>query len=392
METPLQILLDVCFVSVAAMLLGRGDDAWGRLGILALALGALTGWIRYEGVLLVAIGAAAFAVRRRFRFAAALLVAGALPATVFGVISVSLGGFFLPNPVLVKGATSAGIGLLLRSPAAYWAAFLAKLPTAYPLYPLLVASALLLLLQKMRGRDLWTPAVSFPLIAVVVSAVHLSIGDVGWFFRYEDYMVVLLGLGLVLQLCDLLPVRPAPSAPQWAVLVLALIVGAGGVVACATRGNVGLRSTPWAMKNVYDEQYQMAHFILENPQYSRVAIGDLGAIAYFNDGLRILDLEGLAENGVPLDQLGRSRLTASMIEKRATADGSQIAIVFPDYFDLPASWVRVGEWTIPTNLVNYGPTVDFYAIPPSDPAVLRAAVEKYSSTRLPRDVAATFHR
>jgi hypothetical protein len=386
MEHPLQILLDVSFVAVAAILLQRDQPRWDRLAVLGLVLAALTGWVRYEGILLVAIVAAAFALRRRFGYGAAVLVSGVLPAIVFGVVSVSLGGFFLPNPVLVKGTTSAGIGLLLNSPAAYGAAFVARFSTAYPLYLLLIASALLLVLQRMRGRSLWEPTVSFPLVAVIVSAVHLTVGDVGWFFRYEDYMVVLLGLGLVLQLCDVLPLMRQRGAIQSAVLVLALVFATGAGLACANRGNVALRSTPWAIKNVHDEQYLIAHFLKANPRYDHVAIGDLGAISYYNDALHILDLEGLAENGVPLAELGRARLTAEMIRKRAKERGSQIAIVFPDYFDLPPEWVRVGEWTISTNIVNYGPTVDFYAIPPTDPSALGTALEGFAASGLPKDV------
>ncbi len=118
----------------------------------------------------------------------------------------------------------------------------------------------------------------------------------------------------------------------------------------------------------------MAQFIKANPQYDSIAIGDLGAIAFYNDGVRILDLEGLAERGVPLARLGRFNSTAADIAQRAKEDGSQIAIVFPDYFDLPRTGSRSGSGRSQDNLVAFGTTVKFYAIPPTDPAELAAAL------------------
>jgi len=161
-----------------------------------------------------------------------------------------------------------------------------------------------------------------------------------------------------------------------------------GAVAGFGRARLAWESTPRATENVYEQMLQTAHFLKDNPQYNSVAIGDLGAVAYYNDDLRILDLEGLAERGVPPEKLGRFNSTAEDIAARAKADGAQIAIVFPDYFDLPKDWVPVAEWKISNNLVAFKDTVQFLAIPPTDPAELAAAVQEYSMQKLPKTVGA----
>jgi hypothetical protein len=245
---------------------------------------------------------------------------------------------------------------------------------------------LLLVVQYRSGAARWSAPTTFAIISIVVSTIHLSFGQVGWFFRYEDYMVALLGVALIIQITDVLTrVRASGRATQilWTIALAFVLVSVG---VGARRAWLAYESTPRAMANVHEQMYQMAQFVKANPQYDSIAIGDLGAISYYNDDVRILDLEGLAERGVPLAHLGRFNSTAADIKQRAKKDGSQIAIVFPDYFNLPSDWIEVGRWTIQSNLVTFGTTVKFYAIPPTDPAALAAALARYSSEKLPPTV------
>jgi hypothetical protein len=239
-------------------------------------------------------------------------------------------------------------------------------------------------------RPFWTPATLFALIAMIVSGIHLLVGDVGWFFRYEDYMVMLLGVGLIMQLWDVFSEPRPAGALQIAAVAVALIFCLGAVMVDAHRGDGAVRGTPWAMKNIYDQQYQLAHFLKANPRYASVAIGDLGAITYYNDNLRVIDLEGLALRGVPLRSLGRYRMHPPLIRQLTKRNNASIAIVFTDYFDQPKEWRQVGTWTIEKDIVTYQPTVGFYAIPPTDPAALEQALKAYSQTELPKDVHAQF--
>jgi len=387
MEHPLQILLDVAFVSATVGLMSSEDSSWNGRVVALLALAAGVGAIRYEGLVLVGVAALCIAARRRWSQAVALVAAGGLPAVLYGFWTMANGARFLPNPVLIKGLNSAGIGMLLQSPAAYAEEFARKWTTGYPLYLMVAACTLLLIVQWLNRRPLWSPAVLFPSVALLTSYVHLTVGDIGWFFRYEDYMVVLVGMSLIMQLVDLRPVLKMLRPASWAVLVVAVAFLAGGLLASANRGQVAFRSTAQAVKNIYDQQYQLAHFLKANPQYRSAAIGDLGAITYFNDDLRILDLEGLALNGVPVEEMGPERLSEARINQLVEDHGSQIAIVYPDYFTgQPASWKLVGSWTIENNLVTFGPEVTFLAIPPTDPDALARAMSEYSETQLPRDV------
>lgn len=388
MEHPLQIVIDVAFVYLAVRVLSRQEMKWDARVYALLALAAAVTAVRYEGALIVMVVAAALVLRKRWGAGVAIAVAGAAPITAFGFYSLSQGAFFLPNSVLVKGASSLADALVTGGLGAYASALSAQAATAYPVYLLLIANIVLGVAQLRAGASRWSPTVVFPGIAVVVSAVHLMFGQVGWFYRYEDYMVVLLAVGLVVQGTRVVPRAGTFASRVAAVSMIGSVLLAGSVVAGVIRGWSALESTPRAIENVYEQMYQTAHFLKDNPQYTSVAVGDLGAVAYYNDDLRILDLEGLAERGVPLDSLGRENADAEGIAALARQDGCEIAIVFPDYFDLPDDWVEVARWTISNNIVAYGDTVAFLAIPPTDPEQLAADVYAYSVERLPPTVGA----
>lgn len=387
MEHPLQILIDVAFLYVAARLISRAEIAWDRLTYTGLVLAMATTAVRYEGALLIAAAAILLAVRKRWSVSVAIAGAGVLPIVAYGVVSLANGGFFLPNSVLVKSADNL-LSRLLTSPAEFVSALTQQIQGQTALYLLLFACIVLLTIERSSGMSRWGLRYVFPLMAVGVSGVHLLFGQTGWFYRYEDYMLVLLAIGVIAQLAALAGRVQAPRGASLAAITLAGLLLLGSVVMGVNRGWNAWVATPRATENVYEQMYQTAHFLKAHPEYESVAIGDLGAVAFYNDDLRILDLEGLAENGEPLATIGRERSTAKDIARRAQEDGCQIAIVFPDYFDLPSDWTEVARWTIENNLVCYGPTVSFLAIPPTDPETLAEQVREYTLQELPDTVGA----
>lgn len=386
MEHALQVLIDVALLASAAALVGSGDVS-GRRGqmVWMAALSAAATAVRYEGVVVVGMVALAFAMRHRWRDAVLVSLAGAAPVIGWGLISMANGGFFLPNSVLVKSGDTLFRALITGGLPAYVAQLGSTWTTALPVYALLAASIGLLVLGRRRGLPLTEREPLFAALVAGVAIAHLSIGQVGWFFRYEAYLVALMSVGVAMLLARLMRERlvvPERSLPVALVAVLVL----GSIVVGAERGVLAVRSTPRAMQNVYEQMYQTAHFLKANPQYDSVAIGDLGAVSYFNDDLRIVDLEGLAETEVPLTSLGRSNATAADIASLVAADGCDLAIVFPEYFDLPDDWIEVERWRISDNVVAYADTVAFLAIPPTDPVELARALQEYRLERLPATV------
>jgi len=388
MEHPLQILIDILFVFASAAIISREEAEFDRLAFATIGLAAAATAVRYEGAVLVGLVVALLAVRKRLRLALAIGAAGVMPIVAYGVVSVLHGGFFLPNSVLVKGATTSGAALLGLDFASFWQQLAIQAQGTYPLYVLMATAGTLLVMQLRSSSTRWRTTVVAPAVALTTAVIQVLFGETGWLYRYEAYLMVLLAVGVVAQLSELARGAEEKTSLGSVLWLIGIVLAVASVGTGAVRGWAAWQATPRAMENVYEQMYQTAHFLKDNPQYSSVAIGDLGAVAYYNDNLRILDLEGLAETGEPLDSLGRYNSTAADIAARAEEDGAQIAIVFPDYFDLPEDWVEVARWTISYNISAYADTVAFLAIPPTDPVELAVDVRDYTLEKLPRTVGA----
>ena len=76
---------------------------------------------------------------------------------------------------------------------------------------------------------------------------------------------------------------------------------------------------------------------------------------------RILDIVGLASQ--PVADLKRRRaLDAAALGRLADERGVEAIALYEEVFStiLPASWIKVGEWTIPHNVAVSGDTVAFF--------------------------------
>ena len=386
MEHVTHAFVALALVWASALLLAHDTREWSGLSTGVVALGFVAGALRFESLAIVAVVTVLALLRRRWLLAVLLPVLSAASLVALGVISRANGGFLLPNSVLVKAAEAAGVGTLLADPGRYLGYLADTVIDRYPTYLLLGVSLLLVLLQRRHRGAFWRPEVLVPAIAAATAVGHSAFGDFGWFYRYEAYLVVLLSVGIVLQLHDLGTLPWRVGGRRALTVVCAALIGLA-LMAGAVRGGLAAWRTPQAMENLYLQQYQMAMFLRANPQFRCVAIGDLGAISFYNDGLHITDLEGLAESHVPFESLGRQRLDSTEIGDLTRADGVELAVVFPDYFDLPVRWVGVASWTVPRAVSSYKETVVFYAIPPTDPSAVAAALEGYASSRLPNAVA-----
>jgi len=387
MEHPTQVLIDLALVSTASLSLARPEERLGRDSVLMAGLALLATAVRYEGAVLVGVVCVACIVRGRWKTAALLLAAAAVPVTLYGLYSLSQGGYFLPNSVLVKGSGS-GIGSLDNGMRVLVSAAV-NVRYAYPLAALMIASLAVSLDETNRMRlPFWRASNVFSVIAVSTAAVHLALGSVGWFYRYEAYLFVLVSLGLLIQTYRRVSAcRGVPGFGNtlvgWSVVTALLIAAVGG----SMRAHTAVRVTPLATRNIFEQQVQMALFVRSNRGLRTVVLNDLGAIAFFNDDLRLVDLVGLGMRRPSNEMLkDYGGVSSSEMSRLAQQSGARLAVVYPDWFAaLPSDWVPVASWTIRDNVVAGSDTVVFYAIPPQDPEELRSALANFEP-RLPPTV------
>lgn len=387
-EHVLHILVTIIFVFIAARVLSS-DHARCSPSVLSLILSAaLLPFLRYEGLFLVLVVCVLFFLRGRHLLALSLGAAALVPVTIYGIISISHGWFFLPNPVLIKGksphlASARGVINFLGYSAAMH--FIQA-----PHMLILTATALAAYLIRIH-KGIWERSQIMLLIFIGTTLLHMQFARTGWFYRYEAYLVTLGAIVIAWTLLDYLPrgltstpVRSTPARGALWTLVLLSVLSLG------VRGIQAVKKIPRATTNIYQQQYQMGLFLQRFYQGAAVAANDVGAINYLAD-IRCIDMAGLGNitvaremrqgdyNSIQVRDLARSEevVIALLYDLRAAQRGTSL---------IPPEWIEVGQWRIAHNVVCGSDTVSFYAVQPATEGPLRENLRSFSS-RLPANVA-----
>lgn len=390
MEHCLQCLLGMIFVDRAARLLSSetsehparpGAEAW------LCAVGVLLVMTRYEGLFLVAPVGLLLLCQRRWRLAVTLGISTAAPITLFGLLAVSKGWYFLPNSLLLKGYTqlTPGVAGVLQ----YFQHWYEAMVYQKHMFPVVAAVVATLLGCLRRGRTLWTYPAVFLFVTLAALLQHLQLAQLGWFYRYEAYLLALSFIGVGVALGgepaegprDWLTLR---ALPQYAVLSLAAVIFGAPLW---VRALDSMRHVVTASYNIYEQQYQMGHFVGRYYKHRGVAANDIGAISYFGES-DILDLVGLSD----IDVLRAKRtgdFNQETMRRLLRKHRVEVVIVYDQwaytYGGILPEWTQVGRWTIPNNTIVASDTVSFYAPSAEFVPVIKRQLREFRPT-LPGDV------
>jgi hypothetical protein len=384
MEHTAHIALSLPLVYTAASVIALEQISVPKRKLwLLLLLSALAPLVRYESLFLIFPAALLLGLRRRLRVAALVLLAALVPLTVYGLISWSYGSNFLPNPLVLKGSMPRD-GIL---PFLQQALF--KLRSAPHLLFLLLLAVWFFLGAKKSG-GIGPAERVLALIFILATVLHLLFAGIGWFYRYEAYLVA-IGIMITGQsVFRVLTGRKEDGTERGAkflrvtvTLALALITG----VLLLIRANSAFGETIPAMKNIYEQQYQMARFLETYYSGEAVAANDVGAINFMSD-VRCLDLWGLGSVEVTRAKL-EGAFNTTKIAELAALHHVRIALLYSVWFQgdesLPESWIKVGQWTIRECVVCGYPTVSFYAVDTNEAERLKQNLQAFSA-KLPADV------
>jgi hypothetical protein len=349
---------------------GRARIAWFAL----LALGTL---VRFE-TMFVAAGLAvalltvrgAVPARQRLVAAGATLAAAAAPAAMFAAINRSFGQYALPNSVVAKTP----LGRDLPIPR------LDEVVERVVADPLLIVLALaaaicLVQLRKTAAAEASPPWAGPPTAMLIALVLHLALADVGWFERYQAYLVAGLAfavLGGIERLGWLAPGR----LPRVAILIVAVSILRVPL----------LINTPAATYNVYENQYQLGELLGRNYQGRSVAVNDIGYVSWNHDG-DLVDVAGLGSFDV-LEARKEGRFDAAFTAELFREHQVEVLVIYDEFFKgiVPAGWDHAGRWCFTSRrMVLSSDCVTFYA--PHGGAVerLRAALRSYQAS-LPEGV------
>jgi hypothetical protein len=393
MEHTLQTALTLAAAFLAARILSGAEPRnERRLYFWLLSLAPLITSVRFEGMFFVFVVSVGFILRRQWRRGLLWGLLGLLPVAAYGVVSRLHGWPWLPTTVLLKsGLLHAGNPNLVIASLKHFG-FINLLEGKH-LVALVILVALLDLVARGRGkgRRAWSLERVMTGVFLGTGILHLAFARVGWFYRYEAYLVALGVLVVACRFGLLFTALVEPSAPNShprtlsdaaAVFVLAMALLFG-----LARGSMALKDIPQAATNEFEQQYQMATFIKRYYEHSTVALDDIGAVNFFAD-VHCLDLWGLATPRVAALRM-RGDYGREEIAMLATDAGARIAIIHDLYFrdvgGMPPEWIGVGQWQIHNKVVGGSDTISIYALGPTEVGSLVVHMSEFSK-EVPPDV------
>ncbi|MDB5034673.1 MAG: hypothetical protein JWQ98_1914 [Chlorobi bacterium] len=352
------------YLAARALSADAGDTKGSRALTWLLVLTPLLAAIRYEGALLAGMIALLLLLRRRYLPAFLVPILAALPIVIYGLISRSHGWLFFPNPILLKGnlpslGSFGGIVRFFRD------GFYLQLIHNSHMQVLLLLLACGAVATLRRGAGVWSREVMMIAIATGTVMLHLQFAGIGWFHRYEAYLIAMALVALAPLVRELLAGISARSGVAVRLAgVFMLIIGA---LPFLHRG-LKVMVTPRATANIYQQQYQMGLFLARYYPGASVAANDIGAITFLGD-IHLLDTWGLGSLEPALMKRAGT-YTIDTVARLCASRGVKLAIVYDSWLrelgGMPPSWTRVGMWTIPQNVVCGDSTVSFYAVDPSE--------------------------
>jgi len=232
-------------------------------------------------------------------------------------------------------------------------------------------------------------------VFVLVFLQHLCFAKTGWFFRYEAYLRAAQIFVIGLMIGPILPLQASAFFLRlkqplgWTCVPVALAI----ILAQLRYGYDALRETPLAMKNIYDQQCQMAAFVDRFYGGSSVAANDIGALSYLTKA-RITDLWGLTDRTVFKAKLAGNYDTR-VIQRVCDEKHVEIAMVYDRWFlhreALPADWRRVGSFQMEFNVICGSDTVAVYALNSEAAQKLERNLSEFAAS-VPPDVHVTTRR
>ncbi|MFW9885790.1 MAG: hypothetical protein ACFFEX_15495 [Candidatus Thorarchaeota archaeon] len=373
MEHILHIILSLIFVVLSSRVLS-GDMRFGRESFLLFIVTPFVSAIRFESVFLAIPVVLLFLMKRDWTHALIVLGMTGVPWIIYGIVSVQNGWLFLPNSLVVKGiaAIDNGIGW-------FFVRGIANLVVSPYLLGLLIASVKL---PRFQEQGFWHIDNVMKLLFVSSCLLHLQFGSIGWFFRYEAYLVA-LGIftvavrghrflsGLNLGSLSVSARQTGPKRTRLYSLGLIMLF----IAPLAARGALCFMWTPIASNNIYNQQYQIGLFLDRFYTGETVMMNDIGCANYLSDivcidkwGIGTLDIgTSLLDDSISVDTI---RITAANHDVK-------IAIIYLDGL-VPEEWEIVGYWTIRNNVAAYNSTVAFLAVMPSERDGLIANLLQFS--------------
>jgi hypothetical protein len=420
MEHILHITISLVFVIFSARLLENDNIKFNsNMSIKLLLIAPLLSSIRYEGLFIIFGVCVLLFFRKRYLYCLSLGMISLVPIIIYGVISKYSGWYWLPNSLLLKGTvpsieTFSDVINLFR--LIYDNIFgvthflnIKDFGEKQVLYILYLSSCLLFLFNSDNFKKLWSYHNVILMIFFLSTMLHSIFADFGWFYRYEAYLIT---LGIYVNIILIrnyfnndqkeLQIKINRLQISKIIVLLFLTILAypvyiqiinGVTQPFAQRISTSLLNTSKANYERYQEHVLPAIFICDYTDIETIIINDIGAISYYNNDIKILDLYGLGSKE-PLEyrKQGYSNNNVRKWAKENNADIAYIQIHWREISPLvPEEWTLIAIWEIPHNIVFGDTKFAWYVINKNIINEITYKLKAFSKNHLPSDMNYEFY-
>lgn len=364
LEHVFQVMIAICCaIGMMEVLSGRNIPGW------CLAAAVIGPMVRYEDLALTVAICVALVGLGFWKKAGIVLGCSIAPLIGFSLFLKSKGLPLLPMSVLVKADAYAHASFPLKVYHLLRSGIRPDLtdPERWPILIFLFVFLSLMWKERVRARKFVFAA------AALVAFLQMTIGRFGWFYRYEVYALIFLTMLFMWVL---------GQHPRFVFGYFVM-----GLVFCASPYIQATVHTPRASHEIYDQQYQMHRFITDY-YHKDYAVNDLGLMSFQRPkGRYVLDLFGLASVEASRQAVKTPQWMEKMVQKR----GINLAMLYPEWFQIPLTWTPVAKLCITQPPLVLGEQcMVFYSTTPDATAEIRSDLERFAPT-LPKDDAFWFN-
>lgn len=374
MEHTLQTALVLLFVHSVATLLSTGGSQ--KEMALAATWASLMTLARYESLFFLAGALGLLLLQKKWKPFLLILSAGLLPVFLFGLYSISKGGFFFPNSIMIK--SNQNFVYLLNGGTT----FIENTRSFSGLVVIALLIAFKKYLAQRLDRDFWVLCMF--LLAAIMHGVLISLS---WFYRYESYLITIGSFQILKILIEWIQENKWAGLRRHvvpaAVLVLLLL-------SLPIRGLNSLRNSVRGLTNIYEQQTQMGFFLQKYYSGQTVAANDVGAISYYGN-IHTLDLWGLGNNEVMKARKNKT-WGSGYLQKLVQDNNTRVAVIYDSWFDssLTTAWKKVATWEISNNFSCGDSKVSFYAVDSDQANILMNNLKTFNA-QLPNTVKVVYY-
>jgi hypothetical protein len=374
MEHTLQTALVLLFVHSVATLLSTGGSQ--KEMALAATWASLMTLARYESLFFLAGALGLLLLQKKWKSFLLILSAGLLPVFLFGLYSISKGGFFFPNSIMIK--SNQNFVYLLNGGTT----FIENTRSFSGLVVIALLIAFKKYLAQRLDRDFWVLCMF--LLAATMHGVLISLS---WFYRYESYLITIGSFQILKILIEWIQENKWAGLRRHvvpaAVLVLLLL-------SLPIRGLNSLRNSVRGLTNIYEQQTQMGFFLQKYYSGQTVAANDVGAISYYGN-IHTLDLWGLGNNEVMKARKNKT-WGSGYLQKLVQDNNTRVAVIYDSWFDssLTTAWKKVATWEISNNFSCGDSKVSFYAVDSAQANTLMNNLKTFNA-QLPNTVKVVYY-